>query len=156
MSELKAKLRADLTAAMKAKDTDTLATLRMILAAVQTEEVAGDQVKDLSDEDIMKVLTREAKKRAESAQVYSDNGRPELAAKEEAEGEIIARYLPQQLSDDELSAIVAQAIADVESQLGEKPGMRQMGQVMKTANAAIAARADGARVASEVKAQLAS
>ncbi|MBD8504949.1 GatB/YqeY domain-containing protein [Hoyosella sp. G463] len=155
MAELKARMRADLTAAMKAQDTETKATLRMLLAAVQTEEVAGESARELSDAEVTKVLMREAKKRAESATVYADAGREELAAKERAEGEIIARYLPKPLPDDELASLVDQAIDQVADETGERPGMRQMGQVMKAANALVAARADGARVSQVVKARLA-
>ncbi|WP_278314669.1 GatB/YqeY domain-containing protein [Lolliginicoccus levis] len=155
MAELKARMRADLTAAMKAQDSETKATLRMMLAAVQTEEVAGESARELSDAEVTKVLMREAKKRAESATVYADAGREELAAKERAEGEIIARYLPKPLTDDELASLVDQAIDQVATDTGERPGMRQMGQVMKAANALVDARADGARVSQVVKARLA-
>ncbi|WP_149359510.1 GatB/YqeY domain-containing protein [Lolliginicoccus suaedae] len=155
MAELKARMRADLTAAMKAQDTETKATLRMLLAAVQTEEVAGESARELSDAEVTKVLMREAKKRAESATVYADAGREELASKERAEGEIIARYLPKPLTDDELASLVDQAIEQVATDTGERPGMRQMGQVMKAANALVDARADGARVSQVVKARLA-
>lgn len=154
MSELKARLRADLTAAMKAKDSETTATLRMLLAAIRNEEVAGSEARELSDADVVKVLTKEAKKRAESAAVYADAGRDELAAKERAEGEIISRYLPKQLTDAELDAVVTNAIATVEGELGERPGMRQMGQVMKVASAEVAGRADGSRLAALVKQKL--
>ncbi|AEF41377.1 GatB/YqeY domain-containing protein [Hoyosella subflava] len=154
MAELKAKLRADLTAAMKAKDSATTATLRMLIAAIRTEEVSGTEAKELTDADIIKVLTKEAKKRAESATVFSDAGREELASKERAEGDIIARYLPKQLSDEELDAVVTKALAAVEQETGERPGMRQMGQVMKVASAEVAGRADGSRVAAMVKQKL--
>ncbi|MCW4354333.1 GatB/YqeY domain-containing protein [Hoyosella sp. YIM 151337] len=155
MSELKAKLREDLTASMKAKDSATTATLRMLIAAIRTEEVSGAAARELTDAEVIKVLTKEAKKRAESATVYSEAGREELASKERAEGDIIARYLPRQLSDEELDAVVTNALAAVEKEMGERPGMRQMGQVMKVASAEVAGRADGSRVAAAVKQKLA-
>ncbi|GAA1665003.1 GatB/YqeY domain-containing protein [Mycolicibacterium murale] len=154
MAELKARLRTDLTAAMKARDTLRTATLRMVLAAVQTEEVSGKQAHELSDADVLAVLTREAKKRGEAAQIYTSNGRGELAANERAEAAVIEEYLPTQLDDDELAHAVETAMAQVAEQLGERPGPRQMGLVMKAANAIVAGQADGARVAAAVKARL--
>ena len=100
MAELKARLRTDLTAAMKSRDTLRTATLRMVLAAVQTEEVSGKQAHELSDAEVLAVLTREAKKRGEAAQIYTSNGRGELAANERAEAAVIEEYLPTQLDDD--------------------------------------------------------
>jgi uncharacterized protein len=154
MAELKARLRTDLTTAMKARDTLRTATLRMLLAAVQTEEVSGKQSRELSDADVLAVLTREAKKRGEAAQIYTSNGRGELAANERAEAAVIEEYLPTQLDDDELAHAVETAMAQVAEQLGERPGPRQMGLVMKAANAIVAGQADGARVAAAVKARL--
>ncbi len=154
MAELKARLRTDLTAAMKARDTLRTATLRMVLAAVQTEEVSGKQAHELSDAEVLAVLTREAKKRGEAAQIYTSNGRGELAANERAEAAVIEEYLPTQLDDDELAHAVETAMAQVAEQLGERPGPRQMGLVMKAANAIVAGQADGARVAAAVKARL--
>lgn len=104
-SSLKATLRADLTSAMKDKDALRTNTLRMLLAAVQTEEVAGKQARDLTDEEVVKVLAREAKKRGEAAEVYTENGRGELAAKEHAEARIIDGYLPTPLTDAELADV---------------------------------------------------
>jgi uncharacterized protein YqeY len=153
MAELKARLRTDLTAAMKSRDTLRTATLRMVLAAVQTEEVSGKQAHELSDAEVLAVLTREAKKRGEAAQIYTSNGRGELAANERAEAAVIEEYLPTQL-DDELAHAVETAMAQVAEQLGERPGPRQMGLVMKAANAIVAGQADGARVAAAVKARL--
>lgn len=152
---MKSTLRKDLTAAMKAKDKTRVATLRMAIAAIGVEEVAGTSARELSDAEIQKVLTREVKKRKESAEAFDGAGRAEQAAAERAEGEILAEYLPKQLSDDELSVIVDEAVAAVTEQLGEKPTQRQMGQVMKAANAKIAGRAEGSRVAAAVKARLA-
>ena len=153
MSELKQRLRDDLTAAMKARDELVKGTLRMTLTAIGNAEVAGTEARELSDDEVLKVIAKEAKKRAESAEAFSAAGRTELAAQEIAEGEVLAGYLPTQLTDDELAAIAA--VAEVEADLGEKPGQRQMGQVMKKANAAAAGRADGGRVAAAVKALLA-
>ena len=154
MAELKEKLRSDLTAAMKGRQTTVVATLRMALAAVTHEEVAGKVARDLSDDEVLKVLSREVKKRNEAAEAFAGAGRAEQADAELAEAEVLKSYLPAQLSDDELADIVTQAIADVAAQAGEQPGQKQMGQVMKAANAKVAGRADGGRVAAIVKAKL--
>jgi uncharacterized protein len=154
VSTLKEQLRADLTAAMKSRDELVKSTLRMTLTAVHTVEVAGTSARELDDAEVLAVITKEAKKRAESAEAFAAAGREELAAQERAEGEILARYLPQQLTDDELAAIAQTAVAETAAELGERPGPRQMGQVMKRANAAAAGRADGGRVAAAVKALL--
>jgi uncharacterized protein YqeY len=150
MSELKTRLRSDLTSAMKARDTMTTSTLRMVLAAVGNEEVAGKSARELSDAEVIAVLTREAKKRRESADAFAQAGRDELAAKEQAEGEVIARYLPEQLSDDEIADIIRAAIAETGAE-----GPRAMGSVMRVVQPKVAGRADGAKVAAEVKRQLA-
>ncbi len=155
MSELKARLRADLTASMKAKDTLRTQTLRMALAAITSAEVAGAQARELSDDEVTAVLAKESKKRGEAATVFAGAGRTELADKERAEAAILDGYLPAQLSDAELDDLVGGVLAQVTEQLGERPGMRQMGQVMKAANALVAGRADGARVAAAVKSRLA-
>lgn len=154
MAELKAQLRSDMTAAMKAKDPLRLATLRLLLAAVQTEEVSGKESRDLTDEEILKVLAKESKKRGESAEIYTENGRGELAAKERAEAQIIDEYLPTQLTDAEVADVADTAIAQVAEEIGERPGPRQMGQVMKAANALAAGKADGSRISAAVKARL--
>jgi uncharacterized protein len=146
---LKEKLHDDLTAAIKARDELRTATLRMTLAAITTEEVAGKVARDLADDEVMTVLTREAKKRREAAEAYDGAGRSELAERERAEGEVIAAYLPAQLSDDELVALVAEAIAETGA---DSP--RAMGQVMKLLNPRVTGRAEGGRVAAEVKKQL--
>ena len=151
MTTLKAQLRSDLTAAMKARDELVKSTLRMTLTAIGNAEVAGTQARELDDAEVLKVIAKEAKKRAESAEAFTAAGREELAAQERAEGEVLARYLPTQLTDDELAAIARTAVADTAAELGEQPGPRQMGQVMKRANAAAAGRADGGRVAAAVK-----
>lgn len=154
MSELKQRLRADLTTAMKARDELVKATLRMTLTAIGNAEVAGTEARELSDDEVLRVIAKEAKKRAESAEAFAGAGREELAVKERAEGEVLARYLPQQLTDDELAVIAQTAVDEAAAELGERPGPRQMGQVMKRANAAAAGRADGGRVAAAVKALL--
>lgn len=154
MSELKTRLRADMTAAMKAKDTLRLATLRMLLAAVQTAEVAGKEARELSDAEVVAVLTKESKKRNEAAEVYTQAGRGELAANEHAEARIIDEYLPTQLTDAEVADLADTAIAQVAEELGERPGKRQMGQVMKVATGLAAGKADGSRISAAVKARL--
>lgn len=154
MSELKARLRTDLTAAMKAQDKLRTATLRMLLASIQSEEVSGKQAHELSDEDVLKVLAREAKKRGEAAEIYTQNGRGELAANEHAEARVIDEYLPTPLTDAELADVVDTALAQVAEELGERPGVRQMGQVMRAANVIAAGKADGARLSAAVKARL--
>ncbi|MVU79525.1 GatB/YqeY domain-containing protein [Nocardia sp. ET3-3] len=154
MSELKTKLRTDMTTAMKSKDTLRLGTLRMLLSAIQNAEVAGREARELSDNEIVAVLQKEAKKRNEAAVVYEQAGRGELAANERAEEQIIDEYLPTQLTDAEVGDIADTAIADVAEQIGERPGMKQMGQVMKAATALAAGRADGSRISAAVKARL--
>ncbi len=154
MSELKAKLRADMTTAMKAKDKLRLATLRMLLAAIQNSEVSGTEAHELSDTDVVSLLQKEAKKRNEAAVIYEQNGRGELAANERAEEQIIEEYLPTQLDDAEVAQVADTAIAQVAEQLGERPGMKQMGQVMKAATALADGKADGSRLSAAVKARL--
>lgn len=154
MADLKDKLRADLTGAMKSQDKLRTATLRMVLAAIQSEEVSGKQARELSDAEVIAVLARESKKRGEAAEIYTQNGRGELAANEHAEARVIDEYLPTPLTDAELADVADTAIAQVAEQIGERPGMRQMGQVMKAATAIAAGKADGARLSSAVKARL--
>ncbi len=154
MADLKAQLRADMTAAMKARESVKLGTLRMALAAINNEEVAGKSARELSDDEVLKVLAREVRKRKEAAEAFEGAGRAEQAASELAEADVLSAYLPAQLSDDELTAAVDAAVAEVASQLGEQPGVRAMGQVMKAANAKVAGRAEGGRVAALVKARL--
>ena len=147
---LKARLHADLNTAMKARDELTLATLRMALTAVTTEEVAGKAARELSDDEVLTVLTREGKKRREAAEAYDQAQRPELAARERAEGEVLERYLPAQLGDDEIAELVRAAIAETGAS-----GPRDMGAVMKIVQPQVAGRADGKRVSTEVRNQLA-
>lgn len=156
MSTLKEQLRSDLTAAMKARDELVKSTLRMTLTAIGNAEVAGAEARELSDDEVLAVIRKEAKKRAESAEAFSGAGREELAVQERAEGEVLARYLPAQLSDDELADIARAAVEQTEAELGERPGPRQMGQVMRNATAAAAGRADGRRLSAAVKALLTS
>jgi uncharacterized protein YqeY len=154
MAELKSRLRADLTDAMKAKDKLRTATLRMLLAAIQTEEVSGKEARELSDDDVLKVLAKEARKRGEAAEIYTQNGRGELAANEHAEARVIDQYLPTPLTDAEVADVADTAMAQVAEELGERPGMKQMGMVMKAATALAAGKADGARMSKAVKDRL--
>ena len=149
MAALKDQLRSDLTAAMKARDEVRTRTLRMALTAVSNAEVAGATARELSDDEVLKVLTREAKRRREAADAFATAGRTEQAAAEQAEGEVLDGYLPAQLGDDEIAAIVT---AEIEQ--SGAAGMGAMGQVMKTVTPRMAGRADGARVAAEVRRQL--
>jgi uncharacterized protein len=126
----------------------------MLLAAIQTEEVSGKAAHELTDDDVLKVLARESKKRGEAAQIYVTNGRGELAANERAEASVIDDYLPTQINDDELANVVNTAIALVAEENGEAPGIRQMGQVMKAANAIAAGKAEGSRISAFVKDRL--
>jgi uncharacterized protein YqeY len=155
MSELKQKLRTDLTAAMKARDTVTLGTLRMVLAAITNEEVSGSTARELTDPEVTAVLAREVKKRRESAEAFEGAGRTELAERERAESAVISGYLPQQLADDEIPALVAQSVAAVAASTGSAPTLKQMGLVIKDAQARAAGRAEGAKIAAAVKAALA-
>ncbi|SDF61226.1 GatB/YqeY domain-containing protein [Klenkia brasiliensis] len=147
--DLKSKLRDDLTTAMKARDELTTATLRMVLAAVSAEEVAGKEARELSDDEVQAVLRREAKKRREAAEAFAGAGRSEQAAREQAEGDVVAAYLPAQLSDEDLAALVAEVVAATGAS-----GMGDMGKVMGRANGQVAGRAEGGRVAAEVRRQL--
>jgi len=147
--ELKDQLRTDLTTAMKSRDELRTATLRMALAAVSAEEVAGKEARELSDDEVQAVLRREAKKRREAADAFAEAGRTQQADRERAEGVVLAGYLPAQMEDADLAALVA----DVITQTGAS-GMKDMGKVMGAANKAVAGRADGSRVAAEVRRQL--
>jgi uncharacterized protein YqeY len=151
MSTLKDRLRADLTSAMKSRDELRSSTLRMILTAVTNAEVAGKEARELSDDDIIGVLSSEAKKRREAAIAFDDGGRVEMAAKERAEAEVIADYLPEQLGPDEIAKIVTEAV----DKLGVAgAGPKAMGQVMGVVQPQVKGRADGAAVAAEVRRQL--
>lgn len=151
---LKERIRQDLTTAMKAKDKPTTSALRMLLAAIQAEETSTGTRTELTDDDVLKVIAREIKKRRESAGIYRDNGRDELAEAEEAEVEVFENYQPRQLSDDELGELVDGVISEVAADAGEELSMKHMGQVMKAANAKASGRADGKRISEAVKARL--
>ena len=150
MTTLKEQLKSDLTTAMRERDQVRAGSLRMALTAVTNEEVAGTSHRDLTDDDVLKVLTKEAKKRREASAAYVDAKRPELAAKEEAELVVLEAYLPKQLSDEELEGIVSGAVAS-----SGATGLPQLGLAMKAAQQAVAGRAEGGRVAAVVKRVLA-
>jgi uncharacterized protein YqeY len=149
VSELKDRLRSDLTTAIRGRDELSTATLRMALAAITTEEVAGSDARELSDDEVLKVLARESKKRREAAEAFGSAGREELADRERAEGTVLERYLPTQLDDAAVSELVAAAIAETGA-----TGMQQMGAVMRVAQQKAAGQADGKRLSTEVRRQL--
>jgi uncharacterized protein YqeY len=151
MSALKDRLRQDLTTAIKARDEVRSSTIRMVLSAITNAEVAGKVARELSDEDVVGVLSTEAKKRREAAQAFADGGRAEMAAKEQAEAAVIADYLPAQLTEEEIRDLVAEAVASTGA-AGE--GMRAMGKVMGVVTPRTKGRADGGAVAAEVRRQL--
>ena len=151
MSTLKDRLRADLTASMKARDELRSSTLRMVLTAITNAEVAGKEQRELSDDDIIGVLSTEAKRRREAAVAFEAGDRPEMAAKEAAEGEVIAEYLPTPLSETEIADLVTSAIAQTGA---AEEGMRAMGKVMGVVSPQVKGRADGGAVAAEVRRQL--
>ncbi|MFG2293478.1 GatB/YqeY domain-containing protein [Streptomyces sp. NPDC048603] len=153
MTTLKAKLQDDLTTAIKARDELRSSTLRLTLAAITKEEVAGKTARELSDEEVLKVVAKEAKKRREAADAFAQGGRPEQAEREIAEGKLLDEYLPKQLTDDELREIVAQAVEEAKAAGAEGP--RAMGAVMKIVNPKVAGLAEGGRVAAVVKQLLA-
>ena len=149
MSELKSKLQSDLNEAIKTRNTVVAETIRMVLSAITNEEVAGKEKKELSDAEVITVLTREAKKRREAAEAFEQGGRADRAAAERAEGEVIASYLPEQLSEDEIKKLISETIAAVGAS-----GPADMGKVMGALKAKVAGKADGALVSSLVKAAL--
>lgn len=150
MAGLKDRLRNDLTAAMKARDEVRTRTLRMALTSIANEEVAGKAARDLDDDEVQRLVAREAKRRREAAEAFDAAGRPGQAASERAEEEVLSGYLPAQIDDAELTTIVAAAIAETGA-----AGIRAMGQVMKAVTPRVAGRAEGGRVAAEVRRQLA-
>ena len=152
MSALKDRLRTDLTAAIKARDEVRSSTLRMVLTAIANAEVAGKQAKELTDDDVLTVLAAEAKKRREAATAFAEGGRDEMSAKETAEAAVIADYLPEPLTDEEVVALVTAVIEETDA---AAEGMRAMGKVMGRVTPQVKGRADGAFVAAEVKRQLA-
>jgi uncharacterized protein YqeY len=151
MSTLKDRLRTDLTTAMKTRDEVRSSTLRMVLTAITNAEVAGKEQRTLTDDDIVGVLSTEAKKRREAATAFEEGGRAEMAAKEKAEAAVIADYLPEQLTAEEIAGIVAAAVEQVGAS-GE--GMKAMGRVMGVVQPQVKGRADGGAVAAEVRRQL--
>lgn len=142
-------IQADLTAAMKARDAETVSVLRMAVAAVKEAKVAGDQARELTDDDVLAVLAKEAKRREEAAAAFTEGGRDEQAAKELSEKEILARYLPAPLTDEELEAIVDEVLA---AEGLSEPS--QMGQAMKAVTARVAGRRDGRAVSAVVRSRL--
>ena len=153
MAATKTRLKAELAKALRAKDEFTKSTIRMMLAAITVEEVAGKVARELSDGEELAVITKERRKRLDSAATYAEAGRPELAEKENAEAEFMAAYLPTPLTDEELNALVEAEVAKVRA-AGETPTMKHMGALVKAVNAAAAGRAPGAEVAARVKAAL--
>lgn len=149
MAEIKDRLHGELTAAMRSKDELRTATIRMAMTAIRTAEVAGKQARELSDDEEIAVISKEAKKRREAAQAFRDGGREDRAAQEDAEAAILAEYLPAPLTDDELGALVDAAIAETGA-----TSPRDMGQVMKVLQPQVTGRADGGVVAAAVKKRL--
>jgi uncharacterized protein YqeY len=149
MSTLKERLQSDLSAAIRSRDTVRTGTLRMALSAVTNAEVAGKAARELSEDEVLAVLTKEAKKRRESIEAFEQAGRTELADRERAEADVLSEYLPAPLSWEELSELIAAAITETGAE-----GPRAMGQVMRVVQPRVAGRADGAVVAAEVRRQL--
>ena len=147
---LKDSLKHDLTEAMRARDELVLSTIRLCLSAITNEEVSGKEARVLTEAEVIQVLSREAKKRCESAQAFADAKRPDRAERENAEGEVIARYLPTPLSETELASLIADAMKE-----SGAAGPAGMGLVMKLLSPKIAGRADGAAVSAAVRAALA-
>ncbi|GAA2794008.1 GatB/YqeY domain-containing protein [Streptomyces showdoensis] len=153
MTTLKDKLKDDLNAAIRERDELRSSTLRLTITAITKEEVAGKTKRELSDDEVQTVIAKEAKKRREAAEAFAQGDRPEQAARERLEGEILDAYLPKQLSDDELEAVVAAAVEEAKAAGAEGP--RAMGAVMKIVNPKVAGQAEGGRVAATVKRLLA-
>jgi len=149
MAEVKDRLRADLITAMKAKDSFTTSVLRMAVAAIGTEEVAGKEARQLTEAEEQSVISREVRKRRESAEAYRDGNRPELADKEEQEAEVLQAYIPAPLTEPELDEIIAAEVQAVDGAT-----MKQMGQIIKAVNARVQGRADGSAIAAKVRAAL--
>jgi len=149
MTTLKATLHDDLTTAIKARDQLRSATLRLTLSAIGYEETAGTEARTLSDDEVLKIITREVKKRRDAADAFANAGRTESAERELAEAKVLTGYLPAQLSDEELRGLVTEAIAE-----SGASGMAGMGAAMKAVQPKVAGLAEGSRVAAEVKRQL--
>jgi uncharacterized protein YqeY len=147
---LKDKLKSDLTEAIRNRQEAKSSTIRMVLTAITNEEVSGKEARTLTETEIITVLTREAKKRREAAEAFDQGGAAERAQREREEGEIIATYLPTQLSDEALNSLIAEAISSTGA-----TGPQGMGQVMKFLQPKVAGRADGAKVSTAVKTALA-
>jgi uncharacterized protein YqeY len=151
-TDLKSRLQSDLTEAIRARDEVRSSTLRMALTAVRSAEVAGKTARLLSDDEVEGVLGREAKKRREAVTAYTEAGRPDRADRETAELAVLQGYLPQQMSDEEIAAVVAEAVAEVSA--AGATGPAAIGRVMKVVQPKVARRADGGRVSAEVRRQL--
>ena len=149
---LKERLRTDLTAAMRSRDKLRSGTIRMVLAAITEAEVAGKEARELSEEQVLDVVVREAKKRREAREAFVAADRPELAEKEQSEAEVLADYLPQAMSPEEISAVVAAAVQQTGA---AELGMKGMGKVMGVVTPQTKGRADGGAVAAEVRRHLA-
>ena len=152
MTNLKDQLKADLTVSMKARNEVETSTLRMTLAAIMNAEVAGDEAKELTNEQVQAVVSAEAKKRAESADIYKEAGRVDAEAAERAELGILQKYLPAQLSDNDLKKIVEEQIAIAAS--SGLTGPKAMGAVVKAVRTQAGSGADGAKIANLVKSKL--
>jgi uncharacterized protein len=150
-STLKERLRSDLTTAIRDRDKLRSGTIRMVLTAITEAEVAGSEAVELSEQQVLDVVIREAKKRREAEAAYANAGRVELAEKERAESTVLADYLPQQLTREEIAAVVADAIASTGA---AELGMKGMGKVMAQVTPQTKGKADGSVVAAEVKRQL--
>ncbi|MGA8852504.1 MAG: GatB/YqeY domain-containing protein [Aeromicrobium sp.] len=151
MSAMKDQLRTDLTASIKARDAMRSSTLRMVLTAITTAEVAGKEAREISDDEVMAVLGSEVKKRREAAEAFTAGNRPAMAEKETAEAAILAEYLPEQMTGEEIATVVSAA---VESTGAGGEGMRAMGKVMGVVTPQTKGKADSGVVAAEVKRQL--
>ncbi len=155
MGELEQRLHDDMVTAMKERDRERTNTLRMAIAAIRNEKVAGKQARQLSPEEELTVLRREVNKRKESADAYLSAKRPELADKELAEAELLVAYLPEPLSIEELSALVDEEVAVVTKEIGQQPTMKQMGVIVKAVGARAEGRAEGRAIANAVRSRLA-
>ncbi|MDR1852392.1 MAG: GatB/YqeY domain-containing protein [Propionibacteriaceae bacterium] len=153
--DIKTQLKKDRVEAMRNKDEVAKNALAMALTAIQRAEVAGKEAKELTDTEVLNILKKEVAQRKDSAEAFAQGGRDDLVKKELAEADVLAKYLPQPLSEAELDEIVKTEVAKAEAELGEKPQMRQMGMIVKAVNAVAAGRADGKTVAEKVKAALA-
>ena len=150
-STLKERLRSDLTGAIRDRDKIRSSTIRMVLTAITEAEVAGSEAVELSDQQVLDVVIREAKKRREAEAAFASAGRAELAEKERAESEVLGDYLPRQLTQEEIATIVADAIASTGA---AELGMKGMGKVMAQVTPQTKGKTDGSVVAAEVKRQL--